>query len=140
MRDDMQRREFLGQGLAWPLQIDPRGGIALTSGEHDIEQSIQIILETAPGERVMRSTFGCRIHELVFAPHNATTRGLMKLYIEEALIQWEPRIDVHEINITSPPDRREVLLVEIKYQIKDTYDERSIIYPFYITGEQEPYE
>jgi phage baseplate assembly protein W len=138
MRDDMQRREFLGQGLAWPLQIDPRGGIALASGEHDIGQSIQIILETAPGERVMRPTFGCRIHELVFAPHNATTRGLMKLYIEEALAQWEPRIDVHEIDITSPPDRREVLLVEIKYQIKDTYDERSIIYPFYITGEEPP--
>jgi phage baseplate assembly protein W len=62
----------------------------------------------------------------------------MKLYIEEALAQWEPRIDVHEIDITSPPDRREVLLVEIKYQIKDTYDERSIIYPFYITGEEPP--
>lgn len=135
---DMIDREFIGRGLAFPLQVDPRGGIALASGDRDIAQSIQIILETAPGERAMRPTFGCRIHELVFAPQGASTWGLMRLYVQEALAQWEPRIDVREVEITTPPDRHEVVLVEIKYQIKDTHDERSIIHPFYITGEEPP--
>lgn len=137
MGDDRDR-EFLGRGLAFPLQVDPRGGISLASGQSDIAQSIRIILETAPGERVMRPEFGCRIHELVFAPHNATTQGLLMHYVRQALARWEPRIDVREVNISVEPGREEALLVEIKYQIKDTHDERSIVYPFYLTGEEGP--
>jgi phage baseplate assembly protein W len=137
MGDDRDR-EFLGRGLAFPLQVDPRGGISLASGQSDIAQSIRIILETAPGERVMRPEFGCRVHELVFAPHNATTQGLLIHYVKQALARWEPRIDVREVNVSVEPGREEALLVEIKYQIKDTHDERSIVYPFYLTGEEGP--
>jgi Bacteriophage baseplate protein W len=134
--DNIRDREFLGQGLAFPLQINQQGGIALARGEHDIEQAIRIILGTAPGERVMRPEFGCRIHELVFAPDNAATRGLAVYYVEEALDRWEPRITLQQVNVSSEPQQDGVLLVEIKYLIKDTYDERSIVYPFYLTGEE----
>jgi phage baseplate assembly protein W len=134
--DHIRDREFLGQGLAFPLQINQQGGIALARGAHDIEQAIRIILGTARGERVMRPEFGCRIHELVFAPDNAATRGLAVYYVEEALDRWEPRITLQQVNVTSEPQQDGVLLVEIKYLIKDTYDERSIVYPFYLTGEE----
>jgi Bacteriophage baseplate protein W len=137
MNENIRDREFLGQGLAFPLQINQRGGIALAKGAHDIQQAIRIILTTAPGERVMRPEFGCRIHELVFAPDNAATRGLMVYYVEEALGRWEPRINLQEVNVSSDPGRDGVVLVDIKYQIKDTYDEYSIVYPFYLTGEEE---
>jgi phage baseplate assembly protein W len=137
MNDHVRNREYIGQGLAFPLQYDARGGIALTSGESDIVQAIKIILLTAPGERVMRPEFGCRIHELVFAPHDAATESLAIHYVREALERWEPRIEVQDIAI-SPATRRDgVLLIEIKYQIKDTHDEYSIVYPFYLTGEEE---
>lgn len=129
-------REFLGQGLAFPLQINPRGEIALASGDHDIEQSIRIILETAPGERVMRPEFGCRIHELIFDPRNAATEGLMIYYVEQALGRWEPRIDVLEVDVLPVSGQDATLLVEIKYRIKATHDERSIVYPFYLMGEE----
>src|SRR5690554_7136190 len=94
-------REYLGRGLAFPLQVNPRGEIALASGERDIEQSIRIILGTIPGERVMRPEFGCRAYELIFAPRNAATQGLMRYYVEEALTRWEPRIDVLAVEITN---------------------------------------
>jgi len=139
MQEDMRNREFLGRGLAWPLQIDPRGGIALARGERDIEQSIRIILETVPGERKMRPEFGCRVHELVFAPNNASTAGLVIYYVEEALKRWEPRVDVQEVNVETDPNWDGALLVEIKYRVKDTHDERSIVYPFYLSGEEEPF-
>ena len=129
-------REYIGQGLAFPLQISQQGGLALAHGFNDIEQAIRIILGTSLGERVMRPEFGCRIHELVFAPNNATTRQLLAYYVEEALDRWEPRITVHEINTTTDPSRDGALLVEIKYEIKDTYDERSIVYPFFLQGEE----
>ena len=131
-----REKEFLGQGLAFPLQVNPKGGVALASGAYDIEQAIRIILGTAPGERVMRPEFGCRVHELVFAPHDATTEGLAIHYVEEALDRWEPRIAVREVITSTDPAREGVMLVEIKYQIKDTHDERSIVYPFYLAGEE----
>jgi phage baseplate assembly protein W len=129
-------REFLGQGLAFPLQVNPRGEIALSRGERDIEQAIRIILGTAPGERVMRPEFGCRAHELVFAPRDAVTEALLIEYVERALGRWEPRIEVQEVRVSEDPQHDGTLLVEINYRIKTTHDERSIVYPFFLMGEE----
>jgi phage baseplate assembly protein W len=137
VNNNVRDREYIGQGLAFPLQVNPQGGIALASGEHDVEQAIRIILSTAPGERVMRPEFGCRIHELIFAPQDAATESLVVYYVEEALAQWEPRIDVQEVDVSADPGRDGALLVEIKYRVKDTHDERSIVYPFFLSGEEE---
>ena len=136
MKGDLRNREFLGQGLAFPLQVNPRGGITLATGERDIEQAIGIILETVPGERVMRPEFGCRVHELIFAPNNASTHGLIIHYVEQALERWEPRIQVQEVEVNTDPNSGATLLVEIKYIIKDSHDERSIVYPFFLMGEE----
>ena len=133
-----RNREFLGQGLAWPLQIDPRGGIALARGERDIAQAIRIILETSPGERVMRPQFGCRIHDLVFAPHDPATEGLVMHYVKQAMERWEPRIDVQSVEVGADPGHDGALLITINYRVKDTHDERSIVHPFYLAGEEEP--
>ena len=128
-------REFIGQGLAFPLQVNPRGELALASGERDIEQAITIVLSTMPGERVMRPEFGCRVHELVFAPHNAATEGLAALYVKQALDRWEPRIDVMMVEIETDPLHDGALLINVKYRVRDTHNERSIVYPFYLTEE-----
>lgn len=134
--DSIRNREFLGQGLAFPLQFDSSGRLALVGGERDIEQSIFIILGTAPGERVMRPEFGCRIHELVFAPNNAETEGLLIHYVQEALARWEPRITVQDVLVSPSPDNDAMVLIEIRYQVKDTHDPRSIVYPFFLMGEE----
>ncbi len=136
MMSNTRNRDFLGQGWNFPLQVSSRGGIALVSGESDIEQSIRIILETIPGERVMRPEFGCRVHELVFAPNNAATEGLLIHYIQEAMIRWEPRIEVRDVEVSSDPNNEATLLAEIKYLVKDTHDPRSIVYPLYLMGEE----
>jgi phage baseplate assembly protein W len=133
----MRDREFLGQGLAFPLQFSPRGEIALASGEHDIEQSMHLILETIPGERVMRPEFGCRAKELIFAPRNSATEAMLISYVEDALAQWEPRIDVQDVSIGLDPSNDGAWLVQIQYTIKSTHDERSIVHPFYIINETE---
>lgn len=139
MNGEARDREYIGQGWAFPLRIDPQGGIALAKGERDIEQAIRIILGTAPGERRMRPEFGCRIHELVFAPHNAATERLVAYYVQEALERWEPRIELRDVAVAAAPGQEGALLVEVKYQVKDTHDERSIVYPFYLIGEEEAF-
>ena len=125
-------KDMLGTGWSFPLRIDGRGGIELSQHENDIEESIRIILGTAKGERRMRPHFGCEIHELVFAPNNATTWGLAAHYIEDALGWWEPRIEVTDVEPQPDPEDDSRLLIEIQYQVKATNDERSLVYPFYL--------
>ncbi len=129
-------RKFLGTGLAFPLQINPRGGLALASSTNDIEQAIRIILETVPGERVMRPEFGCRAKELIFAQRNAATETLLLTYVQQALGRWEPRIEVIDVVVSNDPSLDGAWLVTIHYEIKATHDERSIVHPFYILNEE----
>jgi phage baseplate assembly protein W len=109
----------------------------MNEGEANIEQSILLILGTAPGERVMRPTFGCRIHEYVFYPNNASTASLVAYHAREALVKWEPRID--DITVSSYPDSaaENVLLVDITYRVIRTNDLRNMVYPFYLRREQD---
>lgn len=128
--------DFLGTGWAFPPKPDGRGVMALVSGEEDIKQAIWIILSTPIGQRVMRPTFGSRLHELVFAPVNPSTCGLAEMYVEDALGFWEPRIEVLDVIARPDPDQAHILRIEIHYRIKATHDERSLVYPFYrIPGE-----
>ncbi len=125
---------LIGKGWAFPVQIDGRGGISLAVDQTDLDQSIRVILSTRLGERVMRPDFGCRIHELTFAPINAQTIGLVHRYVEEAIGWWEPRIDLEDIEVTTDPAMRSAgkLLIQIRYRVRTTKDERSLVYPFYL--------
>ena len=137
MNGDPQGKEYLGQGIAFPLRVNSRGEFALNSGERDVEESIRIILGTGPGERVMRPEFGCRVQELIFEPRTASTETLVRQHVTEALIMWEPRIDVQGVEVFVQDDLDGAILVEINYMIRDTHDERSIVYPFFLVGEEE---
>ncbi len=128
----MDKGDFLGSGWAFPFRISPSGGIALSRHDFDIEEAIRIILSTAKGERHMRPEFGCGIHDLVFAPNNATTTGLVRTYIEEAIGWWEPRVEVIDISVDTEQDERNKLMVSIRYKIRATNDERNLVYPFYL--------
>jgi len=129
-------RDFLGVGWAFPVGVDARGRIALARQERDIEEAIRIILLTPKGQRMMRPEFGCQIHDLMFAPNDATTAGLAAYYVEEALGMWEPRIHVKEVNARPDPENQGRLLIDISYEVKATHDSRSLVFPFYRIPEE----
>jgi phage baseplate assembly protein W len=137
MNRDPQGKEYLGQGIAFPLRVNARGEIALAKGERDIEESIRIILTTRPGERVMRPEFGCRAHDLLFEPRTVATEALMRQYVTEALTMWEPRIEVQAVDVFTDPGLDGAMFVEISYLVAATHNERSIVYPFFLVGEEE---
>lgn len=127
--------DLVGSGWTFPIVIDrSRGGIRLSRGADEIEESIRLILMTPIGQRFMRPTFGCRIHELVFAPLNAGTFTAARHYIADALAMWEPRIDVTEIEVEPAMfrDAGNCLFIRIHYRIRATHDERSLVWPFYM--------
>ena len=133
------RVDVVGSGWAFPPTVDARGRIALARQERDVEEAIRMILLTPIGQRVMRPEFGCRIHDLIFAPNEATTTGLARYYVQDALEMWEPRIDVTEVLVMPDPLNTGRLLIEIRYVIKSTHDERALVFPFYrIPGEETP--
>ena len=129
--------EIIGSGLAFPLQVDRRGGIALARDETDIEQAIELILATAPGERPMRPEFGCGVHDFVFDTIDASTIGKMELAIREALDRWEPRVIVEtvEFELDEVSDGR--LIIDIGYRIRVTNTIRNLVYPFYVIPAEE---
>jgi len=126
------QREFLGVGWRFPLQVTPGGTIAQAKHEQRIEESIYLILSTAKGERVMLPDFGCGIHELVFASNNTTTIALVVQKVREALVAFEPRIDVLDISAESAPDQLNLLLIRINYRVRANNARGNLVYPFYI--------
>jgi hypothetical protein len=123
---------IIGHGWAFPPKIDAQGGLALTNTRSEIQQAIEIILSTSPGQRVMRPTFGCRLHELVFSPNNSHTAAQARRYVEEALGMWEPRVQIVHIDVHPDPDDPARLMILVDYEIKATHDRRSLVYPFYL--------
>ena len=129
--------EIIGSGLAFPLQVDRRGGIALAHDEQDIDQAIQLILGTAPGERPMRPEFGCGVHDFVFDSIDASTVGLMEEAIREALDRWEPRIQVETVEFDVAQSDNGLLTIDIGYTVRATNTERNLVYPFYVIPAEE---
>jgi phage baseplate assembly protein W len=128
--------DFVGRGLAWPMQVDHSGSIRLTSGPEEIGSSLRMVLITAPGERVMRPEFGCRIHELVFEPLNANTLGRMTLAVRDALTRWEPRIDVETVSVDPDLAVSGLVHISIDYRIRATNDRRNLVHPFYVIPQE----
>ncbi len=129
--------KLLGTGLAFPLQVDDRGAVALARGETDIEQAIELILGSAPGERPMRPEFGCGVHELVFDTIDAAMIGRIEVAIRTALERWEPRIEVSGIEFDLTEMDGGKLGIEIDYRIRATNQRRNLIYPFYVIPAEE---
>jgi Bacteriophage baseplate protein W len=123
--------EFLGTGWAFPVAIEPAGGVALASDVEDIREAIYIILGTSPGERLMRPDFGAGLQSLVFEPINATTMALAKHHVEQALIRWEPRIDKIEVHVTEEA-RIGRIMIDIRYRVRATNVFYNLVYPFYL--------
>ena len=128
--------DIIGTGIAFPLRVDRLGGLALSTGDTDVQEAIDVILGTAPGERPMRPEFGCGIHNHVFANIDASTLAKIEVDIREALDRWEPRIEVLDIDPDLSRMDDGVLLIDITYQLRATNDIRNLVYPFYVIPEE----
>lgn len=134
--------DFYGRGASYPMSLSTKAGVRESANLQKINESIRIILGTQFGERVMRPTFGCNLKSLVFAPNNSSTAALARHYVQDGLKQWEPRINVQNVNVTTDnlgvtnSNIGGVLLIEVTYSIKATLQIESLIYPFFL--EQQP--
>lgn len=126
----MEVIDFLGQGLKYPISVK-KAKMRTSPGNDSIKEAIRLILGTEIGERVMRPDFGCRINDMVFASNDMVTATLIRNYIEEALMKWEPRIEV--TNVTTTIDNNSTTLeINIEYLVKTSNSKDNLVYPFYL--------
>lgn len=124
-------KAFLGQGWAFPVGVDATDEIATAAYEEDVREAIRIILGTEPGERVMRPNFGAGLRALMFEPINTTTMALAQYRVERALVQWEPRIDSVDVQVSADPPNG-VLMIAVRYRVRTTNTFYNLVYPFYL--------
>jgi phage baseplate assembly protein W len=129
--------DFLGRGVRFPMGVDQAGSIALSAGRDNVQSAIRMILGTAPGERVMRPQFGCRIWDLLFEPVNANTLGRMEQAVRDAIAQWEPRVDLESVVVDPDPAQHNMLLINVALRIRATNDRRNLVFPFYVIPQEE---
>lgn len=125
--------EIIGQGMGYPIRVNGRGGLSWASGDEAIQQSIWIILTTPLRSRVMQPTFGCAIHDYLFAPNSAATRAAVEEAVRDALTRWEPRVEVQRVRAATAPESETVLLVDIETRKRSNNAALNLVYPFYLT-------
>lgn len=127
----MSTAEYLGRGWGFPVRPGPRGSLPTAEGTDAVARAIHLILETEPGERVMRPNFGCGLRRYLMKPNTVATRALIRRDVERALERWEPRIEVKSVT-TEPGDDPALVLIRIEYVILRTRSSENLVYPFYL--------
>ena len=112
--------------------LEKDGTISTVAYEEDIRQAIRIILGTNHDERVMRPDFGAGLNAFVFEPVSPTTMQLVKKRVQDALVDWEPRIDVLDVTVNGDSVEHNKLLIDVEYRVRATNTRANLVYPFYL--------
>jgi uncharacterized protein len=124
-------QSFLGLGWSFPVAPDTSGALAIAAYDESVRQAVWIVLGTAKGERVMHPDFGCGIHDLVFELNTAATAGKVTKSVKEALLAFEPRIDLLDVQVQAQSSG-DVLQISIDYRVRATNNTFNLVFPFYL--------
>jgi hypothetical protein len=125
-------KSFLGTGWGFPPQFSKKSTrVEMLSDEEDIRSSLEILLSTRPGERIMRPDYGCNLEELVFEPLTTTFKTYIIDLIQTAILYYEPRIDVDKIDLDDTGELEGRILISIEYTIRSTNSRFNFVFPFY---------
>jgi phage baseplate assembly protein W len=123
---------FLGTGWSFPPTFDAgTGTVVMTSDEVDIQLSLQILLSTRQGERVMIPDYGCNLDKMVFEPMTTTFKTYISEMIRTAILYYEPRIDLNSVKIDDSRETEGVILIILDYTVRTTNSRFNFVYPYY---------
>jgi len=130
---------FLGTGWSFPPRFS-RGGadVWMVSGSEDIHQSLQILLATGLGERVMQETYGCDLSSEVFEEIDRGMINRLRALVEDAILYHEPRIVLDRVDVSASDDVHGLLLIGIDYTVRSTNSRFNMVYPFYVKEASAP--
>ena|ERR1044071_9519879 len=124
---------FLGTGWSFPPTFArPLQGVEMVSGVADIHESLRILLGTTPGERVMLPLYGCDLWRMVFRDLTVTLMTELKDMVEQAILLWEPRIDVLAVDVVQDPEQDGLVRIGVEFVVRRTNTRSNFVYPFYL--------
>ena len=123
---------FIGRGWRFPIKVNARGAIDWSEGPDRLRDAIWIVVKTAMGERIMRPEFGSGVDGFVFQPNSAATRAALSQAVRQALVTWEPRIDLDSVRVDEVPGEASQVMVAIDYRIRSTNELFNLVLPFYL--------
>jgi phage baseplate assembly protein W len=126
----MDDNTFLGKGVALDFDVDKGGVVKMSSLQELVKESLFIILSTKIGERVMNYNFGCRIHELMFELNTPATHAKARMYVDDAIKRWEPRVEVTKISVEK--GAKNEMVIDVNYFIVEANIVDNLVYPFYL--------
>jgi uncharacterized protein len=125
-------RDYLGRGWSFPPTfVRDRSAVAMLADEADIASSLEILLSTTPGERVMQPLYGCNLSELLFETLDTRMKTLMADKVESAILYYEARITLESVKLDDSLELEGVVLIEVIYTVKATNSRFNFVYPFY---------
>jgi Bacteriophage baseplate protein W len=125
-------KEFLGRGWSFPPSFNRSfKGVEMLEEEADIASSLEVLLSTAQGERIMQPQYGCNLEELVFESLDTRMKTLMADKVESAILYHEPRIELEKVHMDESRELEGVVLIEITYRVKSTNSRFNFVYPYY---------
>lgn len=134
MADDQQ---FLGRGWGFPVSFSNQGReVVVAEAEVDIQQSLEILLSTSLGERVLRPTFGWKRDALLFEPLSTSFGAYLAREIETAILFFEPRIDLNKVDFENATDQTGLILIRLDYTVRTTNSRTNLVYPFYLDHQE----
>jgi len=123
---------FLGRGWGFPPTFDKASkSVGMLEEEADIESSLEILLSTRLGERIMQPNYGCNLDDMVFEAMNLTMLTYLKDLVENAILYFEPRIDLDAVRIDTARDLEGMLVIIVNYTIRTTNSRFNFVFPFY---------
>ena len=129
-----KQKTFLGTGWSFPPTFDRSvGTVQMTSDETDIARSLQILLSTRKGERVMQPEYGCNLDELIFEPLTTTFKTYIRDLIATAILYYEPRIEVERIDLDETDELQGKVVISIEYIVRATNSRFNFVFPYYKT-------
>jgi phage baseplate assembly protein W len=130
-------QQFLGRGWGFPVSFSNQGrGVVMAEAEDDIQQSLEILLSTSLGERVLRPTFGWKRDALVFEPLSTSFGALLTREIQTAILFFEPRIELNRVDFENATDQTGLILIRLDYTVRATNSRTNLVYPFYLDHQE----
>ena len=128
-----QEKSFLGIGWNFPPAFDNVGNeVQMLKGEDDVQSSLQVLLATRLGERVMQPLFGCNLDAMMFELLDTTLKTEMRDLIQKAILYFEPRVNVDQIDLESS-NTNGLVLITVNYTVRSTNTRGNLVFPFYLT-------
>tara|TARA_B110000240_G_C13512661_1_gene460746 strand:+ start:7943 stop:8356 length:414 start_codon:yes stop_codon:yes gene_type:complete len=128
-----QEKSFLGRGWGFPPTFSKeKADIEMVSKEEDIRQSLIIFFNTKLGERIMRSDYGCIVHNYMFEKSDLDVYEQLAFELKQSIRIYEPRVIVHNVHASKSDAINGLIHLEVVYEVHSTNVRDNIVFPFYL--------